>query len=748
MADPQPSNWFDRQPSIIRHALSTLVTVGLALFLTWVAGKMGVPAPVIPPPPVFDPAEVSQGWVRDDDQVAALVAALPDGEKRFADTPAGRAALGPDDDVYLWDAARSVAGDVLPARDQGQVGSCVAFGTAAAVEHLLMIQIARDRRDGRRAGEFRELATEVVYGGSRVEVGGGRIRGDGSVGAWAARWVKEWGVVPRGTHGRHDLTRYDEARCRQYGARGVPDELEPLARESPVKAVSQVRTAAEAVQALRQGYPLIVCSDQGFDMARGSDGFAAPRGTWMHCVPYGTMISTQIPKPCQDVVVGDQVVAHDGKLHTVKEVHTRHYDDDMICLKADGMVETKFTKHHPILVYRPLRAYGTKFTPGLAMEVYGGGKYAGLVDRYKEWEAGNPVWLASEEVMEGDYLLSPKLVAHSDVQMPLWSAPAAQSKNVPVWPSAPTDDLAWLFGLFIADGNADAGHRVSIVLNRTETASIDRACRAWQSLGLTPRLVEKDTYTRVIVDSAVAANSFREWFGTSSSEKHIPEFLYHGWDTRALVDGITDGDGCVACKGKGYAITTTSNRLALQVHQLLLTHGERPSMTNLPRNGGEYANAAPGWVVTWQPAGPNSRMRHWKNYYLMPVREVKRERYTGTVWNYEVEHAHSYLANNIVSHNCMAILGYTAGPRTGFWIQNSWGVAAHRGPTGKGNPPEGGFWADAAVVGRMLAQGDSWAFGDAAGFPAKAPLPIDWFAHRRPDPRKRLAFDTPFAIAP
>ena len=41
------------------------------------------------------------------------------------------------------------------------------------------------------------LSPEVIYGGSRVEIGGGRIRGDGSIGAWAARWVRDYGVVPR-----------------------------------------------------------------------------------------------------------------------------------------------------------------------------------------------------------------------------------------------------------------------------------------------------------------------------------------------------------------------------------------------------------------------------------------------------------------------------------------------------------------------------------------------------------------------
>ena len=80
----------------------------------------------------------------------------------------------------------------------------------------------------------------MIYGGCRVEVGGGRVRGDGSVGAWAAKFVREYGVVPRGVHGSHDLTGYDERRCREFGGRGVPDDLEAVAREHPVRSVANV----------------------------------------------------------------------------------------------------------------------------------------------------------------------------------------------------------------------------------------------------------------------------------------------------------------------------------------------------------------------------------------------------------------------------------------------------------------------------------------------------------------------------
>lgn len=145
------------------------------------------------------------------------------------------------------------------------------------------------------AQEYRDLAQEVIYGGSRVEVGGGRVSGDGSVGAWAAEFVRRYGVVPRGVHGAADLTRYTEARCREFGARGLSADLEALARLYPVRGVANVRTWAEAKAAIRNGYPVAVCSRQGFTMRRDSAGFCAPSGTWNHCM--ALIGVTESPRP-------------------------------------------------------------------------------------------------------------------------------------------------------------------------------------------------------------------------------------------------------------------------------------------------------------------------------------------------------------------------------------------------------------------------------------------------------------------
>lgn len=219
------------------------------------------------------------GWIPDPQAVQECLKGLEVRSIRSVPAWSEEDRSSDEEAVYLWEAVQRVTGQILPGRNQGAVGSCVAVATASALEHLQCVQIA--------AGEqavYRDVASEVIYGGSRVQIGGGRIRGDGSVGVWAARWVKDYGVVPRGLHGRYDLRSYDEQRCRDLGRRGVPPELIAIARQHPVLEVMRVQSWAEARVALRRGYPVLVCSDQGFRLERDSEGFCAPRGIWYHAM--------------------------------------------------------------------------------------------------------------------------------------------------------------------------------------------------------------------------------------------------------------------------------------------------------------------------------------------------------------------------------------------------------------------------------------------------------------------------------
>lgn len=230
------------------------------------------------------------GWIDDPRSVAETVG-------RWADPIFGLAVsrefLATEHrDVLLWEQGEiPLFGKVLPAHRQ-TIGDCVSHGWARGIQDLIYVDLAAAVLDGRLTlDEARKLAlqvaTEPVYALSRVEVGRGRLgRGDGSIGAWAADAVTKYGILLRRKYGELDLTTYSGQLAKRLGApgAGLPDELEPTARQYAVSRAPLVSTDDEAQAALLNMYPVPVCSQQGFTERRDKYGFCDPQGSWAHCM--------------------------------------------------------------------------------------------------------------------------------------------------------------------------------------------------------------------------------------------------------------------------------------------------------------------------------------------------------------------------------------------------------------------------------------------------------------------------------
>jgi hypothetical protein len=164
------------------------------------------------------------------------------------------------------------------------IGDCVSQGAATAVDYIRAVQIANGHPEPHKT--FLYTATEGIYGSSRIEVGGGRISGDGSTGAWGAKAVNTYGTLLRQTYGSFDLTTYSGNRARAWGKTGLPDPLEPTSRMHLVRTVSRIRTYQESIDALVNGYFITIASNQGFGPTSGnkrdSEGFLRPSGKWAH----------------------------------------------------------------------------------------------------------------------------------------------------------------------------------------------------------------------------------------------------------------------------------------------------------------------------------------------------------------------------------------------------------------------------------------------------------------------------------
>lgn len=190
--------------------------------------------------------------------------------------------------VFLHNAFERVTGRKYEPHDQG-APDCVSQAYALGVDFLQAVQIILKRMPYKWVAK---TATEPIYGGSRVEVGGYGGMGGGSTGHWGAEWLVKYGVLLRQKYpGGYDFSRYDARKAVEYGRSGCPDSLEPTARLHPVKTVAICKSYSEMCDCISNGNPVVVCSNVGFGEGtcrRDSEGFLTrKRRPWYHAMLFG-----------------------------------------------------------------------------------------------------------------------------------------------------------------------------------------------------------------------------------------------------------------------------------------------------------------------------------------------------------------------------------------------------------------------------------------------------------------------------
>ena len=272
----------DRQPARIL-AVALLLGVAVAALLAGLGRR---------PQPVGFLEDENFGYRPDPQGVEAFLAELP--QPLFRQAGADTVAQAKGVDTFLYRAAQKAHvaryGKPWIVERQG-IGDCVSWGWA----HGIWIAQAIDWETGRLAEPPAFPSTEAVYGGSRVEARGRSGDGaspvggwsDGSYGAAAARWVRDWGVIYREETGGHDLRNYSPDRAKQWGAygnggQGDKGKLDTLAKKHPATHVALVTTWAEAAAGIEAGFPIPVASMQGFASVTDQHGYAAASGQWAH----------------------------------------------------------------------------------------------------------------------------------------------------------------------------------------------------------------------------------------------------------------------------------------------------------------------------------------------------------------------------------------------------------------------------------------------------------------------------------
>jgi len=232
------------------------------------------------------PVAVRHGWSADafeDEETRGIIAGMPafqivgeNGEQIIQDNAKAN--------VRLWEAVVAVNGKHLDNIPQ-QVGDCVSWAYCHAGEYVIAVEIQAGGKS-----EFHRLFPPYVYGCSRVEIGHGKIKGDGSCMAWAVKAGQQFGVLRSDADG---VPSYSGSLARKWGSEGPPRELIEASKMFTIGTSSCVRSAAEVREAIANGYPVpFGAGGIGFDHVQVKYGrllAEPPSGSWSHaqcCIGY------------------------------------------------------------------------------------------------------------------------------------------------------------------------------------------------------------------------------------------------------------------------------------------------------------------------------------------------------------------------------------------------------------------------------------------------------------------------------
>ena len=149
-----------------------------------------------------------------------------------------------------------------------------------------------------------------------------------------------------------------------------------------------------------------------------------------------------------------------------------------------------------------------------------------------------------------------------------------------------TEDLAWLLGLYVAEGHCGA-RQGALTLGLHEREIADRAERILQeTFHVRTKLRVRRNRLRVSFYSDVLCLLLRRWCGTLAVAKRVPEFIFRAprMTRRAFAEGLITGDGSNAHPRNQLDYSTVSPRLANELAYLWRMEGVTASVKET--NGG------------------------------------------------------------------------------------------------------------------------------------------------------------------
>jgi intein/homing endonuclease len=351
-------------------------------------------------------------------------------------------------------------------------------------------------------------------------------------------------------------------------------------------------------------------------------------------------------KNIEDVSVGDKVVTHKNRVRKVVNTFVHDVDEDIFNIKISRNRSISCTKEHPFLTI-DFDKKDSNVYRNLASKKY---SYS-----FKE----------ANSVNKGDFLFAPVLKETSELNI--------------------SENKARLLGLYAAEGSLFKRNGVIkgviFTFGAHEYDNLAKECvDLLKSEYPTTNVKSKKigSKTSVVISNQEFANLCKDHVGEYSLEKKLSKDIVFSNNNikKPFLIGWLEGDGHIDKHSGKVVGTTVSANMASQVRVMLNSlkvnnciYEEKPSISHIdgrkisgqnvfrikfPYNEGvDLLKGSNKLSFEKVKNIKKVKMNHYnEDYSIHRVLSKNSMPYKGKVYNFEVEDDHSYVANDIVCHNC------------------------------------------------------------------------------------------------
>ena len=362
------------------------------------------------------------------------------------------------------------------------------------------------------------------------------------------------------------------------------------------------------------------------------------------CLPVGeevTLGDTQVP--IETIKEGQTVINSNGAETVVKKTMVRPYEGALIELVPVSVGNAfKLTPEHPVLAIKRSQIHAGRRRKRKLSDI-------SLV----KLKRAKPDFVEAGKLEEGDFLLFPINKVERDKD-------------------ELTNGHLKLLGYYLAEGHTGKINNCEAVVlsfNDGERITIDDAkqsifdsCGKWPSEYHDPQKHE----LRLTVYSKELAYLCVHHCSKYAQKKQLSKEIMELPPARQsiLLDAYYKGDGSryFSAKRNGtvFRALTVSRILAFQLQELLSRQGIFASINvrepfSERMKDGRVVNHSKGYVIYYQDVKKFVAVKRWGDNFVVPIRKIRQENYSGNVYNFHVASApNTYLVKGFAVHNCTA----------------------------------------------------------------------------------------------